>query len=92
MVPRLRLAVLVGTLHRQVLSAMRWRVSMSCVLCDDCSRLIDTDYDVEAYWGYEPDRPNVRSETVTRTTIDRWLCSTCREPYEEMEEARICTP
>lgn len=55
---------------------------MSCLLCSCCGALIDTDEDVEAYWGYEPDRPKVRAETVTRMTIDRWLCPSCREPLE----------
>lgn len=61
---------------------------MSCLRCDFCGRIIDTDEDVEAYWGYEPDTPDIRSETVTTTTIDRWLCPSCREPYEEMEWRR----
>lgn len=61
---------------------------MSILRCAECGWLIDTDEDVEAYWGYEPGTPEIRNETVTATTIDRWLCPSCREPYENAEDER----
>ncbi len=47
---------------------------MSCLRCDGCSRIIDTDFDVESY----------------QEKTDRWLCEWCREELEEEENTETC--
>lgn len=49
---------------------------MSCLHCTRCARLIDTDFDVEAY----------------NDATDEWLCEPCREREQDEIAAIIQEP
>jgi len=50
---------------------------MSCMRCDLCDAIIDTDYDVEGLWGVNNDTPN----------NEAFICRFCVETHElEPEE------
>ena len=48
---------------------------MSCLRCEGCSEIIDTDYDVEAYVRFTDGR-------------ERWLCEGCRNDLEFNDDGK----
>ena len=54
---------------------------MSIVVCNECDRYVDSDFDMDCFVGYyDPKRYGLKPNS------DKVLCEWCRDEYPELDE------